>query len=252
MLPVPCPAIGVVSDVSANTLGEFYRGALIGTAIGDALGRPAEGRTPAHLKEKYGRLVDFRPWSHWQDGPRGIVTDDTQMTMCVAECLIANDGRIDPVDLAERFVAWLPIGRGKGEACVQAVSALSAGTPWHEAGVASAGNGAAMRVAPVGLAHIGNINALRLDAALSSVVTHADPMAASSAVATLGSSHGSSPPPPARSIPWRLWEISCNTIVDIPDPVIPNEAGKTDRTRRQHRSGWSIALPRSAVVRSLS
>jgi ADP-ribosylglycohydrolase len=221
LLPTPCRVVDAIPNVRIDTLGEFYRGALIGTAIGDALGRPAEGRSPAQLKEEYGRLVDFRPWRHWQDGPRGTVTDDTQMTMCVAECLIANNGRIDPFDLAERFVAWLVIGRGKGEACVQAVSALSAGTPWHEAGVASAGNGAAMRAAPVGLVHIGNINALRLDAALSSVVTHADPMAVCSAVAhawlvarLITISAGSVDP-------VALVEDLCNTIVDIPDPGYP-------------------------------
>jgi ADP-ribosylglycohydrolase len=228
LLPAPRPAAGIVSNISWDTLGDSYRGALLGTAIGDALGRPAEGRSPHVLLERYGRLVDFKPWAGWRDGPMGTVTDDTQMTMCVAECLLANDGRIDPFDLVERFVAWLPIGRGKGHACVEAVSALKEGTPWHEAGVASAGNGAAMRAAPVGLAHIGNINALRRDAALSAVVTHADVMAVSSAVA-----HAWLIARLAATLPGSLDKAAlvadlCDAISDIPDPGA-QERGWQDR-----------------------
>ncbi len=234
LLPAPSSAIGIFPDVAVNTLGESYRGALLGTAIGDALGRPAEGMSPARIREHLGRLTDFRPWLGWKDGPRGTVTDDTQMTMCVAECLIANNGRVNPVDLAERFVAWLPVGRGKGEACVEAVSALVAGTPWHEAGVASAGNGAAMRAAPVGLAHIGNLDALRLDAALSAVVTHAHPMAVSSAVA-----HGwlvarLVATPPGSLDPSALVAGLCNAISDLPDPGAPERGW-------QHRPGKTSA-----------
>jgi ADP-ribosylglycohydrolase len=234
LLPAPCPAIGVVSDVSMNTLGESFRGALLGTAIGDALGRPAEGRSPHVLRESYGRLTDFQPWEGWRDGPLGTVTDDTQMTMCVAECLLANDGHIDPADLAKRFVAWLPIGRGKGQTCVEAVSALMRGTPWHKAGVASAGNGAAMRAAPVGLVHIGNLNALRRDAALSAVVTHADPMAVSSAVAHAWLVARLTATPPASLDPVVLVADLCDAISDIPD------SGSHERDW-QHRPGKTSA-----------
>jgi ADP-ribosylglycohydrolase len=183
LLPGPRPVVPVAPCDSVDRLRPSFRGALIGTAVGDALGRPAEQRPANVLRELYGRLTDFRPWSGWRDGPKGTITDDTQMTICVAQCLVAHGGRIDPADLAERFVAWLPVGRGKGQACVKAVGALKAGVPWYEAGVASAGNGAAMRAAPVGLAHISNLDDLRRDAALSAVVTHRDPMAVVSAVA---------------------------------------------------------------------
>lgn len=159
------------------------RGALVGTAIGDALGRPAEGHTRETVQEFYGELRDFVPHPGWTDGPIGTWSDDTQMTVCVAESLIAGGGRLDPDDLAQRFVEWLPIGRGMGATCVEAVERFIAGRPWWQAGVASAGNGAAMRAAPVGVVHAGDVSALRHDAALSAVITHADPMAVSSAIA---------------------------------------------------------------------
>jgi ADP-ribosylglycohydrolase len=72
------------------------------------------------------------------------------MTMCVAEPIV-EDGYVNPENLAQRFIAWLPLGRGKGQACVDAVVRLGSGEPWYRAGVGSADNGAAMRVAPVGL-----------------------------------------------------------------------------------------------------
>ncbi|MCL1693981.1 MAG: ADP-ribosylglycohydrolase family protein, partial [Actinomycetia bacterium] len=56
-----------------------YRGAMLGTAIGDALGRPAEGLSPRNIREAFGELTDFRPWLGWTDGPTGTFTDDTEM-----------------------------------------------------------------------------------------------------------------------------------------------------------------------------
>lgn len=158
-----------------------YRGALLGVAIGDALGRPWEGRGSAASGHDFAALRQYRPWRGWQSGPIGTVTDDTQLTMCVAESLLAT-GRLDPADLSRRMVAWLPVGRGKGRATTQAVTALTKGSPWNRSGVDSAGNGAAMRVAPIGLLHRVDPNALRHDAALSAVVTHASQMAVVSAI----------------------------------------------------------------------
>lgn len=182
LLPTGVPSVLVLPDGHAGLAGS-YRGALVGTAIGDALGRPAEGRPPHVLTERYGRLSDYQPWPGWTGGPRGTITDDTQMTMCVGESLLGGGGRLDPVDLAQRFVEWFPEGRGRGQTCTMAVLSLIDGAPWWEAGDASAGNGAAMRSAPVGLAHLHDTTALIQDAALSAVITHADPMAVASAVA---------------------------------------------------------------------
>ncbi|KLR62710.1 ADP-ribosylglycohydrolase [Actinobacteria bacterium IMCC26207] len=158
------------------------RGAMLGTAIGDALGRPAEGRHPAGLRGQEEAFRDFQPWGGYYSGPKGTITDDTQMTMCVAQSLLATRGRIVPEDLARRFVNWLPNGRGTGHTCVTAVNHLQMGENWWTAGVASAGNGAAMRVAPIGIALGADTTPLCHDAALSALITHADPMAVASSV----------------------------------------------------------------------
>ena len=153
-----------------------FTGALLGGAIGDALGRPVEGLTPAQISARYGRITAY------QDGPVGTVTDDTQLTMCVAACL-ATHGYLDADDLARRLIDWLPEGRGKGRATVAAVERLVRGVPWDLAGEESSGNGAAMRAAPVGLAFWDDPERLRADAVLSALPTHRAPMAVAGAVA---------------------------------------------------------------------
>ncbi|MEQ8717761.1 MAG: ADP-ribosylglycohydrolase family protein [Acidimicrobiales bacterium] len=182
LLPEPPSAtvaeLGLESDDGVD-LADRYRGCLLAGAMGDALGRPVEGMP----REEVVRPVsEFKPWRGWEQGPIGTITDDTQLTMVVAECLLANGGRIDPADLAARFVEWLPVARGIGHATSMAVSSLAAGTPWWEAGEASAGNGAAMRAAPVGLALRTDPAALREQGALSAIPTHADPLAVTSTV----------------------------------------------------------------------
>ena len=182
---LPPPWKGGAAGLDARDRVDYrdrYRGALLGVAIGDALGRPAESRPPAQIRAAYGVLRDYVPWPGWAGGPIGTITDDTQMTMCVAGSYLRHR-RLDPVDLAARFEGWLDYGRGKGRTCTRACLNLRSGMPWWEAGVESAGNGAAMRAAPVGLAHPRSPEGIRSDGAVSAVITHADPMAVVSAVA---------------------------------------------------------------------
>jgi ADP-ribosyl-[dinitrogen reductase] hydrolase len=185
---VPPPAAVRAEDVGLRGDGDVEvldkaQGALLGGAIGDALGRAVEGRPRHVVRERYGVVRDFQRWRGWQGGPVGTITDDTQLTMVVAEALVAGRGRIDPDDLARRFVDWLPHGRGVGHATRSAVTRLQRGVPWHEAGEPSAGNGAAMRAGPLGIVHRHDLDALRRDAALSALVTHRHPMAVSSTIA---------------------------------------------------------------------
>src|SRR5436305_3362134 len=67
-----------------------YRGSLLAGAIGDALGRPAEGRSADDVARRFGLIKEFQPWHGWTGGPAGTITDDTQLTMVVAASLIAN------------------------------------------------------------------------------------------------------------------------------------------------------------------
>lgn len=147
-----------------------FRGCLLGVAIGDALGAPFEGRprVPAAELDAWARARAALRW-----------TDDTAMTIGVAQSLLARDG-FDGAHmatvLAEGYAAepW----RGYGAGPPQVFAALDRGLAWDEAaaglfgGQGSHGNGGAMRAAPVGLVAADRDEAARLGRAQARI-THA-------------------------------------------------------------------------------
>ena len=60
---------------TTSIIGTASRGSMIGTGVGDALGRPAEGMSPNCIERTYGRITDYIPWRDWEGGPTGTVTD---------------------------------------------------------------------------------------------------------------------------------------------------------------------------------
>jgi len=158
-----------------------YRGALIGTAIGDALGRPVESVTPARIQARYGELRDFVPRRGWNAGPVGTFTDDTQLTLWTARALLAA-GDDHPADFGRILTEQLDSIRGIGMATRRAIIRLIEGKPWWRSGVPSAGNGVAMRISPLGLAFGDDLHALRRETACNAVVTHADRLAVASGI----------------------------------------------------------------------
>ena len=178
------PAAVFPAPTPGPALLDCYAGCLIGGAIGDALGRPVESRPPDRVRlTSPSGLADFQPWHGWTSGPKGTFTDDTQLSIVVAEWLIAS-GTAEPegADLAERICTWLPEGRGVGAATRAAARRLINGEPWWQAGTPSAGNGAAMRAAPIGLRFAGQANDMRHVATMASIPTHRDWTAVASAV----------------------------------------------------------------------
>ena len=146
-----------------------YVGCIVGLAVGDALGFPAEFRRRKQILTEIGPqgIADFialkdprfsRPQFSSSGHPPGTFTDDTQMTIAVAEALLAA-GRagLDPLmsTMAERFVLWsrsTTNNRAPGGTCMEGCSNLAASVPWRRAGVpTSKGCGSVMRVAPIGL-----------------------------------------------------------------------------------------------------
>jgi len=172
----PLPTGPMLADRGAATL--------ICVGIGDAVGRPAEGQNPPTA------LTRYRRWAGWRRGPIGTITDDTQMTMWLAQSILESDG-FDGEDLVRRFTAERI--RGIGSATRQFVLRAKSGEPWYRTGGRSAGNGVAMRSAPVGIRYAYSFDGLVTVAALEATITHNDPMAIASgiivaaAVALLGS-----------------------------------------------------------------
>lgn len=126
-------------------------GVLFGVAIGDALAAPTEFMSAAAIVDRFGPSGPHEP------SPQ--VTDDTQMTIAVAEALLDAPRPLAPLTLEaalrRRFVAWNRSpdnNRAPGTTCVTACNLLADGRDWLEATVFnSKGCGANMRAAPVGL-----------------------------------------------------------------------------------------------------
>lgn len=168
------------SDSSGALTRDLFRGSLLWGAVGDAMGRPFEGWPAAAIVDRIGRRGPrtYEKWRGWCAGPTGTITDDTQLTMAVAESLVASRGVFDEEDFIRRLVAWLPQARGAGRATTRAIEQIKTDTPWHEAAsTKAAGNGAAMRAAPIGLVHAFDptLSDLVVDAVLFSAPTHGHP-----------------------------------------------------------------------------
>ena len=79
-------------------LTDRFRGSLLWGAVGDALGRPTEGRSWERIRETGGPagVTDPHRWRGWKSGPIGTWTDETQMTNEVAETILESGGHVDP------------------------------------------------------------------------------------------------------------------------------------------------------------
>lgn len=137
------------------------RAALYGLAIGDALGMPTQLLSPEEVVRQFGNLSGFEPAAPDHPiaagMPAGAVTDDTEQALLLARAIIAGAGHVDPEAFARALVAWEDDMRARGSldllgpSTKAAVDAVVAGTPVSEAGSRGATNGAAMRVAPIGI-----------------------------------------------------------------------------------------------------
>jgi ADP-ribosylglycohydrolase len=171
----PLPA----NAMDAGALVDRFTGCILGGAVGDALGRSLKGGSPS-LRRKW--LKDYQKWRGWKSGPKGTITDDTQFSMWLLQSLISHGG-LEPHDLVRRFTAEKI--RGIGKATLDFVkNAKVFGKCWFESGVASAGNGVAMRSAPIGLFYRDDFQSLKLGSILQAVITHNDPMAVASGILT--------------------------------------------------------------------
>jgi len=139
------------------------RGALYGLAIGDALGMPAQMLSRAEIVDRWGPLLpgfEPAPPGHRIAAglPAGAVTDDTEQAVLLARLLVKGHGTVDPHEFAAALTEWERdmAERGSldllGPSTKRAVAAILAGVPPDEAGATGTTNGAAMRIAPVGIA----------------------------------------------------------------------------------------------------
>jgi ADP-ribosylglycohydrolase len=129
------------------------RGALLGTAVGDALGMPVEGLSHQNVRTYYKGIKEYRTDDQRGDLAAGQWTDDTQMTFALARALAQSASLDDvPARAAEAYVPLLPEARRWGPTTTAAVERLRDGASWKTSGDAERPtDGAAMRAAPLGL-----------------------------------------------------------------------------------------------------
>ena len=170
-------------EKSSTALEEKAVGALVGSAVGDAIGGAVEGWTPEAIRERHGGWVTgivgpwyddwrtARPIAPYHKGD-GHITDDTLMTHALVEVYDERRTHLDAYAIAESLVPKMTNGRRwvpELEADALLLQRVFLAEKWlvarlhyghvdpREAGVGNIVNvGAAMYMAPVGIANAGD------------------------------------------------------------------------------------------------
>jgi poly(ADP-ribose) glycohydrolase ARH3 len=158
-------------------LTDRFRGSLLGLAVGDALGSPFEGMPADAIYYSFGfsrKIVATPPVDSL------TYTDDTQMMIGVAEALLA-ELTMKEDRLARCFADNFDPGRGYGQGARRIIELMKIGGDWRELSRTvfpggSFGNGAAMRVAPVGLFFHDDLDRTWEEAGRSASPTHVHPV----------------------------------------------------------------------------
>ena len=168
---------------------EKCKGAMLGTAIGDALGWPNERRSKNGTKiEERDSLIEWtrayrKPFYYNEIISPGEYSDDTQMTLSVARSIIFGDWEYFFMEKELPF--WLQYERGGGRALLRAARFIrDKRMPIWKSGrtreyFLAGGNGAAMRILPHVIAHASysDITALMVDVIKDTLITHGHPRA---------------------------------------------------------------------------
>ena len=165
-------------------------GCLLGTAIGDAIGLPYEGLSSQKIYRKFFHINKHRLFFN-----RGMLSDDTEHICMVAQALIVSAGEEKSFSnaLAWRLRWWLLLlPAGVGFATLRSIIKLWLGFSPRKSGVFSAGNGAAMRSAILGVCYGDNLAKLSSLINICTKITHSDPKAEYGAFAIAIAAHFSS------------------------------------------------------------
>jgi ADP-ribosylglycohydrolase len=187
---------------------------LEGLSVGDAFGERFFLHPDVVENIIAARAVPAAPWSY---------TDDTEMALSIVS-ILRRYGNVQQEPLARSFVAHYDPSRGYGPAMHGLFRQIDADKPWHQAaaslfgGQGSFGNGAAMRVAPLGAYFADDLEQVVEQAGRSAAVTHAHPEAASGAIAVAV----------AAACAWQLRQADPSSpnqsLLDLVAPLVPESA----------------------------
>lgn len=176
-----------------DVLYDKYLGALMGAAVGDALGWPNEGK-PKSVKKTVSshKFINWekkgggRHWPYSEPIMAGEYSDDTQLIFSVARSLMRED-YWNKYFVRIELPAWADYERGGGGATKRAADKWARNIcPWEkeknlvkdwQAYFSAGGNGVAMRVLPIVLYHIGDENMIYKKIFINGIGTHGHPRA---------------------------------------------------------------------------
>ena len=151
-----CTSQAMITPPLTDDLISRAKGSFIGLAIGDALGAPVEFMTRGEIKDKYGVLQEM-VGGGWLRLKPGQVTDDTDMSLCIARG-ISQAGGWSFTGIADNLATWLkskPID--VGDTCRRGIrNYMLKGVLETPPNDWDGGNGAAMRMLPVALFTLGD------------------------------------------------------------------------------------------------
>lgn len=215
---------------------------MLGLALGDALGFVVEAEPP----EIAASYVDDWLLTGRAGGrshprfPFGQYSDDTQLARALL-LGVQDAGGWEPAAFAARIAELFREGRevGAGAGTRAAARRLIDGAQWDEAGTPPpyAGNGSAMRVAPLGVLFATDLGSLRSAAASQSRVTHQDPRCAGASVAVAGAAALASRPGPIDRAAF---------LAELADLVAPESAVMAEVVR--DLAGWGELSPGAAAA----
>ncbi|MER5887902.1 ADP-ribosylglycohydrolase family protein [Streptomyces sp. NPDC001941] len=198
-------------------------GAVLGSAVGDALGAPFEFGRPGGYRARFpdgsGEMCGGGGWDP------GEATDDTQMAVLVGESLLERGG-LDLPDVFDRFRRWA--AAEPKDIGLQTEAVLGSGDPWDLAAALhfqvnsrAAGNGSLMRAATSAVYCAGAGRSATMDAARRlAALTHGDRAA------------------------WEgtavLHEL-VRVALDGDDPLAAVPA-TLDAVHEDHRARWAVVL----------
>ena len=158
---------------------ERFLGCLLGLAAGDAVGTTVEFQPRGTFKP----VKDMTGGGPFRLAP-GNWTDDTSMALCLAASLVERNG-FDPTDQMERYCRWQEHGyfSSTGRCFDIGITTAAALRRFRRTGEAnagsadptSAGNGSIMRLAPIPMFFVPDVDAIEHYAADSSLTTHGAP-----------------------------------------------------------------------------
>jgi ADP-ribosylglycohydrolase len=183
-------------------LFEHVQGGLAVSLIGDALGSATEALSPDEIQQVFGgKVTTFQPPPEGTPAAKsgravGQLTDDTTEMLEMVEAMIDSGGQLKIEEVVKHLLKWAEnevlFDSFAGPSTRKAIKRLREGDDPHKTGLpprkywpeTGLTDGAAMKVAPAGLAHPGDLDAAIQDAVTMSIPTHHTDVAFAGAAAT--------------------------------------------------------------------